>query len=235
MRKNSNKKVAGKILSARNVSLSYGPHLILDEVSFDVQAGDKIGLVGPNGCGKSTLLRVCAMLEAPDAGSIRFTDAGNELQQDLALRRRMTLVFPKTTVFRGSVFDNAAYGLRIRGANAPFVSERVEEALVSVGLIHKVRQDARTLSSGESQRLGIARALALKPDVLFLDEPTASVDEEHTAFIEDLIMALDRQTATTIIMTTHDRHQAEKIAGRLVAMRRGVVVEDFCPLRNPSV
>jgi len=218
-----------------NVVRTYNGETVLGPFTHTFEAGTTTLIMGPNGCGKSTLLRVCAMLEAPDAGSIRFTDAGNELQQDLALRRRMTLVFPKTTVFRGSVFDNAAYGLRIRGANAPFVSERVEEALVSVGLIHKVRQDARTLSSGESQRLGIARALALKPDVLFLDEPTASVDEEHTAFIEDLIMALDRQTATTIIMTTHDRHQAEKIAGRLVAMRRGVVGEDFCPLRNPSV
>jgi len=218
-----------------DVVRTYNGEAVLGPFTHTFDAGTTTLIMGPNGCGKSTLLRLCAMLEAPDAGSIRFADAESELQQDLALRRRITLVFPKTTVFRGSVFDNAAYGLRIRGANASFVSERVEEALVSVGLIHKVRQDARTLSSGESQRLGIARALALKPDVLFLDEPTASVDEKHTAFIDDLIVALDRQTETTIIMTTHDRHQAEKVAEQLVVMRRGVVVEHYCPWRSPSV
>lgn len=218
-----------------DVVRTYSGETVLGPFTHTFEAGTTTLIMGPNGCGKSTLLRVCAMLEAPDGGRIRFFDAANELQRDLTLRRRMTLVFPKTTVFRGSVFDNAAYGLRIRRESASSVSERVEEALISVGLIHKVRQDARTLSSGESQRLGIARALALKPDVLFLDEPTASVDEEHTAFIDDLIMALDRQTETTIIMTTHDRHQAEKVAGQLVVMRRGVVVEHYCPWRSPSV
>jgi len=218
-----------------NVVRTYSGETVLGPFTHTFEAGTTTPILGPNGCGKSTLLRVCAMLETPDSGSLRFFDTAHELQRDLALRRRMTLVFPKTTVFRGSVFDNAAYGLRIRRESASFVSERVEEALTSVGLIHKVRQDARTLSSGESQRLGIARALALKPDVLFLDEPTASVDEEHTAFIDDLIMALDRQTETTIIMTTHDRHQAEKVAGQLVVMRRGIVVEHYCPWRSPSV
>ena len=218
-----------------DVVRTYSGETVLGPFTHTFEAGTTTLIMGPNGCGKSTLLRVCAMLEAPDAGRIRFFDAASELPRDLTLRRRMTLVFPKTTVFRGSVFDNAAYGLRIRRESASFVSKRVEEALISVGLIHKVRQDARTLSSGESQRLGIARALALKPDVLFLDEPTASVDEEHTAFIDDLIMALDRQTETTIIMTTHDRHQAEKVAGQLVVMRRGVVVEHYCPWRSPSV
>lgn len=213
----------------------YEGEQVLGPISHAFAAGTTTLIMGPNGCGKSTLLRVCAMLEVPDGGSVRFIDEDRELQHDLALRRRVTLVFPKTTVFRGTVFDNVAYGLRIRGSAADVVAGRVEESLVSVGLLHKIRQDARTLSSGESQRLGIARALALKPDVLLLDEPTASIDEEHTAFIEDLIMALDRQTGTTIIMTTHDRHQAEKLAGQLLVMRRGVVAEHFCPWRGTPV
>ena len=165
------------------------------------------------------------MLESPDSGNVRFFDADKEVPQDLTLRRRVTLVFPKTTVFRGTVFDNIAYGLKVRKKESSFIVQRVEEVLNAVGLLHKIRQDARTLSSGESQRLGIARAIAIRPDVLFLDEPTASVDEEHTAFIEQLILNLTRQTGTTIVMTTHDRHQAEKIGGQLIVMKKGVVVE----------
>lgn len=218
-----------------NVVRSYGGEQVLGPISHVFEAGTTTLVMGPNGCGKSTLLRICAMLEVPDGGSVRFIDADREMQHDLALRRRVTLVFPKTTVFRGTVFDNAAYGLRVRGGAQGFVSERVEESLVSVGLLQKIRQDARTLSSGESQRLGIARALALKPDVLLLDEPTASIDEEHTGFIEDLIRALDRQTETTIIMTTHDRQQAEKLAGQLVVMRRGLVDEPFSSWRRLPV
>lgn len=202
---------------------NYDGEHVLGPLTHTFEAGTISVIMGPNGSGKSTLLRVCAMLEAPDAGSIRFYDGGTEIPQELELRRRVTLVFPKTTVFRGSVFDNIAYGLKLRGIAAASAVSQVEESLVALGLMHKIRQDARTLSSGESQRLGIARALAIKPDVLLLDEPTASIDEEHTAFIEDLIVALGKQAQTTIIMTTHDRNQAEKLTPQILTMKRGLI------------
>ena len=205
------------------VTRTYGGETVLGPFTHTFEAGTTTVVMGPNGSGKSTLLRICALLEQPDAGSIRYYEGDEEAGQDLKLRRRITLVFPKTVVFRGSVFDNVAYGLRIRGASPAELAGQVEGSLISVGLVHKIRQDARTLSSGETQRLGIARALALDPELLLLDEPTASVDEEHTAFLEDLILGLGRQSQTTIIMTTHDRHQAEKLDGRILFMRRGVI------------
>lgn len=205
------------------VTRTYGGETVLGPFTHTFEAGTTTVVMGPNGSGKSTLLRICALLEQPAAGSIRYYDRDEEAGQDLTLRRRITLVFPKTVVFRGSVFDNIAYGLRIRGTSPAELIRQVEGALVSVGLAHKIRQDARTLSSGETQRLGIARALALEPELLLLDEPTASVDEEHTAFIEDLIIGFGRQAHTTIIMTTHDRHQAGKLDGRILFMKRGVL------------
>ncbi|HSW64599.1 MAG TPA: ATP-binding cassette domain-containing protein [Dissulfurispiraceae bacterium] len=205
------------------VARTYGGETVLGPFTHAFEAGTTTVIMGPNGSGKSTLLRLCALLEAPDAGSIRYYDRDAEVPQDLLLRRRVTLVFPKTTVFRGTVFSNVAYGPRIRGNSPDDLSGQVEEALISVGLVHKIRQDARTLSSGEAQRLGIARALALRPELLLLDEPTASVDEEHTTFLEELIVGLGRQVRTTVIMTTHDRHQAEKLDGRILFMKRGVI------------
>ncbi len=204
---------------------TYAGETVLGPFTHAFEAGTTTIIMGPNGSGKSTLLRMCAMLEPPDTGSVRFYDWDEELKQDLPLRRRVTLVFPKTIVFRGTVFDNTAYGLRIRGASAAELAERVEGALNAAGLAHKIRQDARTLSSGEIQRLGMARALAIEPEVLLLDEPTASVDEEHTAFIEDLIHALGIQNHTTVIMTTHDRQQAEKLAGQIIVMKKGVIAQ----------
>jgi tungstate transport system ATP-binding protein len=94
-----------------------------------------------------------------------------------------------------------------------------------VGLLHKAQQNALTLSSGETQRLGIARAMAIEPELLFLDEPTASIDEENTSIVEEIILALKRAGKTTVIMTTHDREQAERLADRVVLMRSGMIIE----------
>ncbi len=210
-------------LALDGVMRNYDGEPVLGPFTHTFEAGTTTVVMGPNGSGKSTLLRICAMLEPPDAGSIRFYDWDEELCQDLGLRRRVTLVFPKTTVFRGTVFDNIAYGLRVRNADRASIVEQVEGALVSVGLLHKIRQEARTLSSGEAQRLGIARALAIEPELLLLDEPTASVDEEHTAFIEDLIIFLGKQARTTIVMSTHDRNQAEKLTTQILVIKKGVV------------
>jgi tungstate transport system ATP-binding protein len=181
--------------------------------------------MGPNGCGKSTLLRICSLLEEPDGGDLLFRENGAPLIRDLALRRRMTLVLPRTGVFNTTVFNNAAYGLKVRGMGGNHVKTEVDRSLDFVGLTHKSGQNARTLSSGETQRLGIARALAIAPEILFLDEPTASVDEENTAIIESIIRDLKKNGRTTVIMTTHDKDQAERLADTLLFMREGGIIE----------
>lgn len=208
-----------------NIRKTYGDRTVLKDCSTTFDGSGVAVLMGPNGCGKSTLLRICSLLEPADGGDLLFTDNEKPLAIDLMLRRRMTLVLPKTGVFNMPVFDNAAYGLRIRGFHQQLLETKVREVLAFVGLEHKAKQNARTLSSGETQRLGIARALAIDPDLLFLDEPTASVDEENTGIIESLIVRLKKEIRTMVIIATHDREQARRVADRLLVLEHGVLRE----------
>jgi tungstate transport system ATP-binding protein len=177
--------------------------------------------MGPNGSGKSTFLRICALLEQADVGIVTYGENGNTLQPDMALRRRITLVLPRIGVFNTTVSRNVAYPLRVRGLPHAEIETRVNKTLAFVGLDHKQTQQARTLSSGETQRLGIARALVLEPDILFLDEPTASIDEENTRIIESIIEDMKKQNRSIVIMTTHDNAQAERLADRILVLDHG--------------
>jgi tungstate transport system ATP-binding protein len=208
-----------------HIRKDYDGRAVLKDCSYAFGDSGAYVLMGPNGCGKSTLLRICSLLEQPDGGDILFQDNGAPLVQDIALRRRMTLVLPRTGVFNTSVFRNVAYGLKVRGVPAARIEEQVAKTLNFVGLEQKKKQNARTLSSGETQRLGLARALAIDPEILFLDEPTASVDEENTAIIESIIGNLKKDGRTLVIMTTHDRDQAERLADRVLIIERGSLRE----------
>lgn len=212
-------------LAARNIAKRYGGRTILSDCSYSFNAPGAFVLMGPNGCGKSTFLRICSLLEMPDGGELVFSDNGDALSQDIALRRRMTLVLPRTGVFNTTVFNNVAYGLAVRGMDKRAIKDKVERVIDFVGMDHKAKQNARTLSSGETQRMGLARALAVDPEILFLDEPTASVDEKNTEIIESIIGRLKKDGRTTVIMTTHDKDQAERLADTLLIMREGKIKE----------
>ena len=208
-----------------HIRKDYDGRAVLKDCSYAFGSSGAYVLMGPNGCGKSTLLRICSLLERPDGGDLLFQDNSAPLVQDIALRRRMTLVLPRTGVFNTTVFNNVAYGLTIRNMQKHAIEDTVQKALAFVGLEHKKKQNARTLSSGETQRLGLARALAIGPEILFLDEPTASVDEENTAIIETIIANLKKDGRTLVIMTTHDRDQAERLADRVLIIERGSLRE----------
>lgn len=210
-------------LQIDHIRKDYDGRTVLRGCSYAFDGRSVHVLMGPNGCGKSTLLRICSLLERPDGGQLLYSDNGATLDPDMRLRRRMTLVLPHTGVFNTTVFNNAAYGLKVRGARKDAIAARVQEVLAFVGLTHKLKQNALTLSSGETQRLGIARALAIGPEILFLDEPTASVDEQNTAIIESIIARLKQDGRTMVIMTTHDRDQAERLADKLLIMKDGEV------------
>jgi tungstate transport system ATP-binding protein len=203
----------------------YNGKTILRDCSASFDGHGTYVLMGPNGCGKSTFLRICALIENPDGGDISFFDGNAILNRDLSLKRRITFVLARTGVFNTTVYKNIAYGLIIRGMHRREIDKKVNTALDFVGLEHKKNQRALTLSSGETQRLGIARALAIEPEILFLDEPTASVDEENTGIIESIIGTMKASGRSTVIMTTHDREQAERLGDVLLMMKEGTISE----------
>jgi tungstate transport system ATP-binding protein len=210
-------------LHISHITKTYGNKTILSDCSYVFDRTGTYVLMGPNGCGKSTFLRVCALLEPQDSGELTYFDNSTALAQDMALKRRITLVLPRTGVFNTTAFKNVAYGLKIRGLVHPAIERKVNAALDFVGLGPKAGQHARTLSSGETQRLGIARALVLEPEVLFLDEPTASIDEENTEIVESIINAMNKEGRSTIIMTTHDRDQANRVGDVQLVIKNGKI------------
>jgi tungstate transport system ATP-binding protein len=211
-------------LSVSHVAKEYEGKNILQDCSYNFTEVGIFGLIGPNGGGKSTFLRVCSLLESPDRGAVTYLSEGRTVAADLALKRRITMVQPKVGVFNASVFRNVAYGLKIRGVPSRLIKEKVLGALDHVGLPHKKDQNALTLSSGETQRLGLARALVVEPEVLFLDEPTASIDPQNTAVIEEIILKLKREPRTLVIMATHDMEQVRRITDRVLRMEQGRIV-----------
>ncbi|MCL4491965.1 MAG: energy-coupling factor ABC transporter ATP-binding protein [Nitrospirae bacterium] len=207
--------------TARHIWKNYDGNPVLKDCSFSFEKNGIYVLTGPNGSGKSTFLRICALLEKPDKGEVEYSSDGNPVSNGIELKRRITLVLPRVGVFNTTVFKNVAYGLRIRGMQKREMESRVDAMLEFVGLIHKRDQNALTLSSGETQRLGIARALAIGPETLFLDEPTASVDVKNTEIIENIILTMGRKGGSTVVVTTHDREQAERLNGCLLVMKDG--------------
>ncbi|MFI5293851.1 MAG: ATP-binding cassette domain-containing protein [Thermodesulfovibrionales bacterium] len=212
-------------LSASNIWKGYNGNQVLRECTFSFADHGIYVLTGANGCGKSTFLRICALIEAPDSGEINYLSDGIILPKDLELKRRITLVLPKVGVFNTTVFRNVAYGLGIRGIRGREAEAKVIDALEFVGLGNKKDQNGLTLSSGETQRLGIARAVVIRPDMLFLDEPTASVDQKNTGIIEDIILKMKTDGKATVVITTHDKEQAARLADTLLVMRDGKISE----------
>jgi len=211
-------------LIVSNISKSYPGKPVLTGCSFSFHDRGVYVLMGPNGSGKSTFLRICALLEGPDRGEVNFYSDGILINNDILLKRRITLLLPKIGVFNTTVFKNITYGLKIRGLKESEIEMKVDKILNFVGLLNNKGQKALTLSSGEAQRMGIARALSIEPEIFFLDEPTASVDQENTEIIEDIILKMKKE-GRSIIITTHDMAQAERLTDRLLFMRNGKIIE----------
>lgn len=214
------------VLKVENIGKKYNGKPVLENCSYLFEKKGIYVLRGCNGAGKSTLLRICALLEKPDTGNISFYDNGRKLNTNIALQRQISLVLPKVGVFNRSVASNVAYPLKIRHVRRHDIRGRVDKILEMVGLTHKKNQPAKTLSSGETQRMGIARALVMEPKILFLDEPTASIDDENTGIIENLLRILQKDGRTTIIMTTHDSRQAERVGDYLLWLKSGQINAD---------
>jgi tungstate transport system ATP-binding protein len=197
------------------VTVATGSVTILKDVEMTLSGGDPTVLIGPNGSGKTTFLRVAMGLLAPTGGQVTWGG-----RSDVPPERR-AILFQRPVMLRRTAGANIRYALR--GA-ATVRQDRVSELLRLVGLAAFEDRPARRLSGGEQQRLGLARALAREPEVLFLDEPAASLDPAATKSIEDLIREVASQ-GIKIVMTTHDLGQARRLAGNIVMLHRGSVVE----------
>ncbi len=203
---------------------TYNGNPILRDCSFAFDRGRTYVLQGPNGSGKSTLFRILALLERPDRGTVSYRDNDGVLEDNLDLRRRLTLLLPRTGIFNTTVYKNVAYGLKIRGGQRKEVEKRVTKALLAVGLAHKKWQRALELSSGETKRLGIARAMVINPEVFLLDEPSANIDPANTEVIEDIIFKMKQERQATILMITHDPAQAQRLGDELLFMQDGKII-----------
>lgn len=211
------------ILEIENITKTYNGKPVLKNCSFRFDRKGIYVLRGSNGTGKSTLLRICAMLERPDEGTISYYSNGERLPKNIGLQRQISLVLPKVGVFNRSVAANVAYPLKLRHIPRDETAGRVAKILELVGLSHKKNQPALTLSSGETQRMGMARALVIEPEILFLDEPTASIDDQNTLIIENLLKTLKQNGRTTIIMTTHDAVQAGRVGDYVLWLKNGQI------------
>lgn len=205
-----------------NVIHVYGERQVLQIDSLAVHRGEVLALVGPSGAGKSTLLRLLNFLETPTHGRIQFQNHASQ-PMPLHLRRRVTTVFQRPFLLNRSVSANVRYGLRLRGRRDD--AHAVEAALAQVGLLEMARQSARTLSGGEAQRVALARALVIQPDVLLLDEPTANLDPQNVALIEKIIMQLNEEQGTTLVLVTHNIFQARRLAQRAALLMDGRLIE----------
>ncbi len=197
---------------------AHGKRLI-DDVSVVLQPGPRTVVLGPNGAGKSLLLRLLHGLIKPTVGSVTWA-LGNADD----VRNRQAMVFQKPVLLRRSSAANVEYGLRLRGMPHAERVERVAEVLHRTGLRRFSDQPARLLSGGEQQKLALARAWALKPDLLFLDEPTASLDPAAIAAVEDIVQAMHAD-GTRIVMVTHDVGQARRLADEVMFMHKGRLLE----------
>jgi len=204
------------ILPLRIEELTFvaGGRTLIDRVSLELEAGPSTIILGANGAGKSVLMRLMHGLLAPTSGRVLWNAEG--------ARRCQAMVFQRPVMLRRSALANVAYGLKVSGS--PQAERMAMDALEEVGLTHVARHPARVLSGGEQQRLALARAWALHPEVLFLDEPTANLDPGATREIETVIKAFDA-AGTKIIMSTHSLGQARRLGDEVIFLHQGRVAE----------
>ena len=216
------------VIEIKNLKKIYNNRIILNINHLDFQESKIYAIVGPNGSGKTTLLKILNLLEKPDAGEIFFLgqELINKLSSEiLEVRRKMTLVDQNPFLFHSTVYDNIAYGLKVRSILTKYQRNKVKHALKMVGLSGFENKKANQLSSGEEKRVAIARALVIEPDILFLDEPTTSIDQRHQDVVERIIKNIKDEIKTTVIFTTHDLSQAYRSADEVISLLEGKIIK----------
>mgnify|MGYP000387875269 CR=1 FL=1 len=204
------------VLQLQQVSVQLGGHVVLKDVSLHIQAGERVALVGVNGCGKSTLLRAAHGLLKVSKG-----------QRHLAPNMHQAMVFQRPHMLRTSVLRFVAWGLWLQGVAWRDAQVRAAQALVHAGLQDLANRSARTLSGGQQQRLALARAWALQPNFVLLDEPTSSLDPHAKREVERLLHTWVAQASVTLLFSSHNLGQVKRLATRVIYLEAGRVLADL--------
>ena len=207
------------LIALRQASVHFGPHAALQRVDFELRAGERVALVGANGSGKTTLLRVLH-------GQVRFAGTRTVALDAQGRAPAQAMVFQRPFLLRLSVWRNLMLALWLGGVPRPQREARARESLARVGLLDQAGRPARVLSGGQQQRLALARAWAVRPQVLFLDEPTASLDPSAKREVEQLIAEFGRE-GMALVMSTHNLGQAKRLATRVVYLEGGRLIVDL--------
>src|SRR5215204_2580603 len=209
-------------ISVKNVTKRFGDFVALDDVSIDVPDGGLTALLGPSGSGKSTLLRVIAGLEQPDQGQVLISGEDNTATR--VQDRNVGFVFQHYAAFKHmTVYDNIAFGLKIKGEGSGTIRERVKKLIDLVHLTGFEKRFPNQLSGGQRQRMALARALAVEPRVLLLDEPFGALDKNVRAELRAWLRRLHEQVPVTTVLVTHDQEEAMEVADRVVVLDAGRV------------
>ena len=214
-----------KVVHIDSVSKAYNREKILNNVSLEIDEGERIVILGPSGCGKTTILRLIAGFVAPDTGGI--TLSGEVVSRDRRIikppeQRNLGMVFQDLALWPHlSVKGNIDFGLKARGLPKIERKRRIRETLNLVGMVGYADRKPAELSGGQQQRVALARALVLEPKVLLMDEPLSSLDLELNVRLRKEILRLQKKLRVTLLYVTHDREEAFDIATRLVSMKQG--------------
>ncbi len=226
-----------KLLEIKNLSKEFykGDKSIikvLTDISFSVKQGESFVIIGPNGSGKTTLLRLIGLLDLPTQGSIFYNNedlTSLSRKEHVKYRRKFSFVRQKPVVRGTTVFNNIAYGLKIRGIKFEEYKESVNEIIEFIGLKGMENKNARSLSGGEMQRVAIAMNFIIDPEIYLLDEVSANLDSMNIKLLEDFIMRIKQDKEKTIIMSTHDPLEAIKYADRIAVLNNGQITQIGTP------
>jgi tungstate transport system ATP-binding protein len=216
--------IPGYALEATQLSVALGGQKVVDVPSLQVRKNEVLMIIGPNGSGKTTLLLTLASLIRPTAGGISYHEMTVDDRGSLVkLRRKLAVVFQDPLLLNRNVWENVTLGLRLRGIKGAEMKARTEKWLERFGVTHLAKRSGRTLSGGEAKRVSLARAMALEPTVLFLDEPFTALDTPtRQALLEDFERVL-RETRVTTVMVTHDHNEALALGDRIAVLMKGSI------------
>lgn len=213
-----------KILQLQNIKVRANKQILLNIADFSLEQGDVVGVIGPNGAGKSTLLKILAFLQAPTEGKVFYKGEVKHADQlPLEIRRKFAIALQQSLLFETNVFNNVAIGLKLRNVSRKEISEKVTYWLAKFNISHLALKNSNSLSGGEAQRVNLARALILEPEVLYLDEPFSALDFPTKAdLIQDLKVIL-QGTGTTTFFVSHDLLEIKHLTKNLLVIIDGEI------------